>query len=397
MAQKPRAFEYRGYWLDKRPGGASPFWYVTWLDRAARQTRRVSLGTADLHEAKDRLVAWVMEYGTITKGAPKTVTVAQCLERYWHRHAKNLPSAEQAAIASRQIITFWQDATVADLTPQRQHEFIAWLRESREQGGRQKTATTAQPRSNGTISRILSVLRAALNDAEKFQELTQAPFIFDVPKGQPRERVLTAAEIARLLDAADADYLRAFIWLAIGTGARKGAILELTRFQCDLEQRRIRLNPEGRAQNAKRRPDLPICNALAPIIRACPGPYLVQHEGKRLKDVKAAWRRAAATAGFGADVTPHTLRHTVATELRRRGVSESECAGFLGHRWSNKTTERYAKWRPDHLGGASAAIDAFMNEIGRLWTQPANVKHRGCVTGALHGVFPCPKEGDGNP
>ena len=67
-----------------------------------------------------------------------------------------------------------------------------------------------------------------------------------------------------------------------------------------------------------------------------------------------------------ADFTPYVLRHSLATELRSRGVPEWECAGWLGHRTAYRTTEIYAKYRPEFLSQARAAIDAWMKEIGAL-------------------------------
>ena len=93
------------------------------------------------------------------------------------------------------------------------------------------------------------------------------PFL-SVPEGQPRERVLTVGEMARLWDAAEQSHLRMFLLLLLGTAARPEAVLQLTRFQCDLERRLIDLNPPGRVQNKKRRPVVPMPDFLAPWIEA---------------------------------------------------------------------------------------------------------------------------------
>ena len=52
------------------------------------------------------------------------------------------------------------------------------------------------------------------------------------------------------------------------------------------------------------------------------------------------------------DVTPHTLRHTVATQLVRDGVPLIEVAKLLGHRDSRITEQVYAKFAPDYLKNA---------------------------------------------
>ena len=344
MRKRARLFEYRDHWLDRR----GETFYACRLDRAARQVRRASLRTSDLEQAKDRLIEWVLEHGEVQPGDPRRVSVAECLQRYYLQHAQHLPSREQARLSSRQLLEELGEASVADLTPVRQQRLIAAL----QKGGR----------ASGTVSRLLSVLRAALKHAEKYQLLTHTPFIFDVKRGAPRDRVLTFDELRELFRHA-APHLRMFIVLAIGTGARRGAILDLARDRCDLERRRIELNPAGREQTKKRRPTVPLVPSLVPWIEAAEGPYLVSYHGQPVASIKTAWRLARTAAGLGAEVIPNTIRHTVATMLREAGVPEAECAAFLGHRWSNSTTEGYAKHRPDYLSQAAAVVDRLISEV----------------------------------
>ncbi len=47
------------------------------------------------------------------------------------------------------------------------------------------------------------------------------------------------------------------------------------------------------------------------------------------------------------------IAHTVAIKLRKRGVALAEVAGFIGHSTGYRTTERYAKYGPDHLSRRS--------------------------------------------
>ena len=344
MSNPIRLFSYKNHWLDSRGG----VFYVGWLDRIARQSRRASLRTRDLSEAKDRLIAWVMEHAALEPGDPKSVTVAECLQHYHLKHGQYLLSAEQARIAGYQLIALLDAATVSEMTPDRQTKLIQQLRDS--------------GKSSGTVSRVLSVLRAALKYEEKYQLLTRAPFIFDVTKGRPRERVMTVDELRAIFTHAP-PHLQMFIVLAIGTGARRGALLELTRFQCDTERRLIHLNPPDRDQNNKRRPTLPMVPALLPWIESAKRGHLIEYHDQPVASIRTAWRDAREKAELGKDVTPNTIRHTVATELRAAGVDEAQCAGFLGHRWSNSTTEGYAKYRPDFLSGAAAVVNRLISEV----------------------------------
>ena len=323
-------FQYRGQWIAYRPDGRSPYLYRTWYDRRDgpnRQERRASLRTADLEEAKDRLIAWVQENTSAPLGDRRAVTLTGCVMSYLRRVADKKPSAERARIAARQILEYWEPATVADLTPQRQHAFIEHLRTHREVGGRRKPGETpklsSKPRTTETISNVLSVLRAALNQAVKWQELTSAPFIFDVKRPDKAKDPLSLGDVARILDCADCDYLRTFVWLTLGTAGRKRAVLDLTWFQVDLARHRIHLNPRGRDQTAKRRGIAPIGPTLHRILEGLPrdGEHLVQSRGRALDDVKAAWRRARR-APCQCHAEPVTAHHRLRAAGAWRGPAE---------------------------------------------------------------------------
>jgi len=114
-----------------------------------------------------------------------------------------------------------------------------------------------------------------------------------------------------------------------------------------------------------------MCDALAAWIASAPAGPLVQYHGKPVLKLNATWRAMRQRAGLGPDVVPYSVRHTIATEMRARGVPELEIAGFLGHSMPNfRTTGRYAKYAPDYLGKAASAVQEVLNEIGRIAARP---------------------------
>jgi integrase len=182
---------------------------------------------------------------------------------------------------------------------------------------------------------------------------------------------LTLDEMKSLWDAKMPDHLRVYLVLAINTLARPEALFELRRAQIDIEHRLLHLNPEGRVQTKKYRPALPITDTLLPWL-SLDRDYQIQWKKKQttpIKSIQTTWRKLRADIGFDKDVVPYTIRHTIATELRTRGVPEWECAGFMGQR-SGSVTERYAKYQPDHLGAAVRAIDAYCEELNELTDIP---------------------------
>ena len=116
----------------------------------------------------------------------------------------------------------------------------------------------------------------------------------------------------------------------------------------------------------KRRPVVPLAAAFRPWVEATVG-HLVTYHDKPVRKINAVWRTARRVAGLDEDFVPYTIRHTMASELRARGVPELEIAGVLGHHMPNfRSTGRYAKYAPDYLSAARRAIDDIINRSAGL-------------------------------
>jgi integrase len=347
-------FRIGSYFLDKRPNSSS--WCACWFDPATRQTRRASLGTSDFQEAKIRLAEFVTKHATLKHAEPDGVLLEVILIRYWEKHAKAIPSAEQAQYA----LGFWSDyfagAVVSEIGPPRQKAFIQWMR--------------GKGLKPSYISRVLSVGRAALRLAWKEGELVTVPFVMDVERDLEQEaerfRNLEMEEVARFLAAAvRVPHLLIFSMICLNTLARPDAALDLGPMQVDLKRRLAKLNPEGRKQTKKYRPVVPLSNTLLPWLSQCDGLRYVLYRGKPVADAKGSFAQIASAAGIN-KASPYCLRHTMATELRARDVPEWEVRGMLGHKSREaRTTERYAKYRPDYLGHAVRAVDAYFVDLRR--------------------------------
>ena len=282
---------------------------------------------------------------------PETVALETCLLRYYHNQARHLRSRDQARYSLEKWSDFFAGALVSEVTAARLRQFVDWMRE--------------RGMSDGYMRRTLAVGQAALNRAHREGEIAAVPRV-DLglaPEGEPRERILSVEEAARLMASARLEHFRLYLMLAFGTAARPEAILQLTTFQVDCDARLIRLNPPGRRQTKKRRPTVPMCETLLPYLRGLRPGHVIQYKGRPLGTIRSAFRQARDRAGLSKDVSPYTLRHTVATEMRKRGVPVWEVAGFLGHSSGYKTTERYAKFGPDHLSQAVQAIDSYFADL----------------------------------
>ena len=189
--------------------------------------RRRSLGTDDPGEVESKLLDLGAEIEA--RGRPAVVSV----EFAWHGKRESLgarPSVASMDAIWRNIGPFFgsrpADAISEELC-------LAYIEQRRASGI-----------NDGTIRLELSKLRASLRWAEKKDLIGKAPFVWMPPPSDPRDVRLTREQAARFIAACDAPHLRLFVVLALTTGARKEALLDLT-------WDRVRLR---RAQDQSQRP-----------------------------------------------------------------------------------------------------------------------------------------------
>src|SRR5487761_654290 len=362
---RKRCIEHVGqignYWLSRKSGrdGADDAWCRTWYDVRARQTRRVSLGTTDFQEASLRLAAWVVANQRSHKAAPDQVLIEAVLLNYWNDHAQHLPSADTQWLGLSYWQEYWARRTIADLTPHEQRRFREWL-------AKRGTGPSG-------IDRILSVGRAALNRARKWQEVSEVPHIFGTLTAEarrarePKGRPVSPNEIARLLDTARSRHMLTFLLIAANTLARPAAILDLGPAQFDDAHGLLDLNPPGRTQNKKFRPIVPVTSTLHPWLQREVGPSgrYVSYRAKPVRSILHMWRLTRAAAGLDERVTPYSIRHGLAREMRKRRVPTEQISLFLGHvpHGSAATTSIYAPYEPGFLADAVQAIESVMADV----------------------------------
>ena len=344
------SFQVGEWWLSQRSG--SPAWYATCYDAATQRTRRVSLGTDDFEQARQRLLERYLEEHRPQNAPAESVALADILLDYYKTQGSEARSAGSARTSCRYWVDFFGEASVAEATkPPRLEAFIAHL--------------TRQGFSTAYVQRILGVGKAALQRAWRRGEVAAVPFIpgVKVDYGEPLGRPLKTAELANLLKAAP-DHLRLMLMILIGTACRPEAALELTGAQLDFDDRLIDLNPRGRPQTKKFRPVVKMPDALAIVLANAPSGRLVTFQGRPVKKINKAWRGMRAASGLDEEVNPYSIRHTVARWMRQNGVPAWEVAAQLGHKSRDyRTTELYAAFDPAYLENAVRAIDLLFDRL----------------------------------
>jgi integrase len=204
----------------------------------------------------------------------------------------------------------------------------------------------------------LKRLQSAINHWHKEHgPLAFVPKLTMPPAPPPRTRWLTRGEVARLLWAARrVEYLKRLILLGLYTGSRPGVILALKWSQVDLVNGVLTRQVAAGALN-KRAPPARLGRRILAFLRRwhrydghiCA--QVVHYDGKKMHSPHTSWDKACRRAGLR-KVTPHTLRHTRATWLLRKGASLWDVAGHLG--MTVKTLEAtYGHHHPDHQGGVA--------------------------------------------
>ena len=308
-------------------------WAVAW--REGGTTRRKSLETVDRGVAERRL-ADLIQLKKLERGGN---TVGDIVKDYL--------AEKKSARSHGSMETSWRALapTFGNLRPdQVTREVCRAYTERRRKAGI----------ADGTIIKDLGVLKAAVNWGGK--GLGAA---FEMPAAPPpRERYLTKAERDRLLEACDLPHLKLFVELAIGTGGRAGALLDLTWDRVDLERGQIRLSRGEGRRKGRATVSIPdrLVKALREAQRAATTEWVIEWASKPVKTLKRSFETACVKAGLE-DVTPHVLRHTAAVWMAEAGVPMSQIAQFLGHTKTSITERVYARYSPDFLRNAAKALE----------------------------------------
>lgn len=231
----------------------------------------------------------------------------------------------------------------------------------------------AQGIKDGTLWTELGHLRTVLNWAVDEEWIKKAPRIDRPSKPPPRDRWLTKAEAHKLISACVSPHMRLFVILMISTAARPTAALDLTWDRVDFEFGVIQLALPGE-EGRKGRATVPMSNTLRAALQSARATalsdHVIEYHGGRVLSVKRAFQAAAARAGLES-VTPHVLRHTAAVWMVSSGVSMEKVSQYLGHRDSIITSRVYARFAPEHMADAAAAVE--LNFLETCSSEPESV------------------------
>ncbi len=275
----------------------------------------------------------------------RLTTVEEIVQQYFNQYRNGTISASRAKSAWKNMQPLLGKVKVSNLTGQHISKYTKFR------------ASQAAP---GTINFELGVLSAALRWANKQSYISQQIVIARLPTPEARQRFLTKDECKRLVQASkEYPHLYAFVGIALLTGQRKEAILGLRQDQIFWDQGFVDFNDPSSPDHARRknRGIVPLGVELRQFLEQHKSdcPYVVNKNGRRIRDLRKSWDKMVGEADL-IGVTPHVLRHTVASHLVMDGAPLIDVSRLLGHKDSRITEKVYAKFSPDYLKTVSEKL-----------------------------------------
>ncbi len=216
-----------------------------------------------------------------------------------------------------------------------------------------------------TINRERSALLHMLNTMRRRKMLAAVPLLARQAEPEGKLIYLTPAESQRLLKAAandQSDLAHPFIMITLYTGLRHEAALSLRAGDVDAERRIlwIRQDKAGRREQ-------PMPQILADYLIDYTASMGMQGEdylfpSKRAKSGRAyqmntVFARCVERAGITKHCTPHTMRHTAATNAAHAGLDAATIQMMGG--WKTRAmAERYT-----HAASMRDAMDALQGRL----------------------------------
>lgn len=270
---------------------------------------------------------------------PDQITVGECLKFYLENHLPHTRTTARRISMHDRLTPFWASLKVSEVTKAKCQEYCTVM-------NAQRTRQGLPAYSNDTLRTYLDHLQAALQYAWENEKLETAPRkLWKPAKTPPVERWYTRKEIARLRHCAKkgeaADYLPLFILLAVYTGCRPGAILNLRWPYVDFENEEIDFKFAQTSRN-KGYAVVPMPPKLKRELlrhrgRGTEMGYVLHRDQKPMKSVKTAWRTLQKRTGIKGTIKD--LRRTHGSWLKQGRIPSSFIAKNLAHS-STITTDR---------------------------------------------------------
>ncbi|AOJ36554.1 integrase [Burkholderia sp. AU33423] len=265
-----------------------------------------------------------------------------------------LASLETSKIHLRWLDRHLSGVALADIDRNRIDAIaLAKRQEPRTVRTRHGIVETDRAVSDGTVRRVIGVLKSVLNAAVEWEWLERAPVTKRAKIVSKRIRWLTPAEAERLLAELPA-HLADMARFSLETGLRRANVTGLRWSQVDLARRVAWIHPDQ--AKARKAITVPLSDTAIAVLRrqranprapACADSVFTYRGKPVYQTATAAWAKALQRAGLS-DFRWHDLRHTWASWHVQRGTP-LQVLKELGGWETMEMVQRYAHLSADHL------------------------------------------------
>ncbi len=269
-------------------------------------------------------------------------------------------TAENYTLYLERFVEFTNDITVDKITSEIVRKYRLWLNRYENAGG-DELATITQ-------SYHLIALRGFLGYLSKRDIHSLSPDKIELPKTARKQvTFLDYKEIERMLDQIDTSTEvgmrdRAIIELLFSSGLRVSELVNLNKDHINTKRREFMVRGKGQkdrpifiSERAAKRVDEYLAKRTDTLV-----PLFLSYSRHTVPDTTGNFRRLTARsiqriintytrlAGITKHVSPHTMRHSFATDLLINGADLRSVQSMLGH--SNiSTTQIYTHVTDQHL------------------------------------------------
>lgn len=223
----------------------------------------------------------------------------------------------------------------------------------------QKNYRDTRKASLGTIHAEMRLLRTVLKWGFNHGHLDRLVHIETGTQPPPRTAYIHKEQFHQLLKGSEAPHIILFIILAVTTGARSNALIDLTWDRVDFERRIIDLRNPEKNVTTKGRAVVPMNDTafryLTEAKKGASTRYVLEYANRPLKQVRSSMR--AVSKRLGIKVTAHMFRHSAAVWMAEGGTPMSEIAQYLGHAKTSITERIYARYSPNYLRNAARHLE----------------------------------------
>ena len=273
-------------------------------------------------------------------------------------------SAADQALVLRHLVRWAGDVWLEKLTPGVMERYIA-----------HRAGLVKAP----TVNREIRTLKAIFERAKRRTYLKRNPLRGLKPLREPERtlRVLTAEEVEKLLTACPSGAWRAFVFLALTTGMRRGELTALQWADVDVEGGCLEvrctehhLTKSGRNRTIALTPDG--STLLAGLRRKATTDWIFANRfGRPWGESTLRSFRKIVKAAEIARCTPHDLRRTFCSHLAMAGVSEAVVMKIAGHASADTTRKHYTRILPEAQRAAPLRLPWARGIVSKSYHAPA--------------------------